>query len=188
MRHWATTLGCVAMGGSALAAAPTTVQLPAATPHAPAEFRLKAIVAPANPIFQIDDPRSKLATGYGGALIDLFPIAGGKLHFSAGPRLFGRAGRPHLLDSEPLRYLPAFRMPGLRASRRMAPAMLVGYGRPVESGLSLGVDAGVIIGKITPTPDRVGHLNASRVATDLDRGRPEQPMNGLMRVTALYRF
>ncbi len=188
MRLAATTLGIVAMGGPALGAAPTSVQLSPAKPHPAAEFRLKPIAVPANPIFQVDDPRSMLATGYGGAMIDLFPIAGGKLHFSGGPRLFGRAGRPHLLDSEPLRYLPAFRMPGLRASRRMAPAMLVGYGRPVENGLSLGIDAGFVIGKITPMPDRIGRLNASRVAAELDRGQPAMPINQLMRVTALYRF
>ncbi len=188
MRLGATALGVVALGGTAWGAAPVNVQLPSAQPHGANEFRLKPIAAPPNPIFHVDDPRSKLATGFGGAMIDLFPIAGGKLHFSGGPRLFGRAGRPHLLDSEPLRYLPAFRMPGLRASRRMAPAMLVGYGRPVESGLSFGIDAGFVMGKITPMPDRIGRLNRARVATELDRGRPAMPMNQLMRVTALYRF
>ena len=153
------------------------------------DFRLPTVVAPVDPTFKIDDPRSKLATGYGGSLVNLFPFAGGKFHFSAGPRLFGAAGRPGLVTPEALQYLPAYRVAGLRASRRMAPAMLIGFGKPLLQGLSLGVDAGVIDGKIVQGPDRLGRLNRSRIDAELaGNGHGAPTLNPLARMTALYRF
>ena len=181
--------GC-AVAAPAFAGEPVAVSLPTEQTHRGSEFRLPTVIAPADPTFKLDDPQSKLATGYGGSLINLFPFAGGKFHFSAGPRLFGAPGRPGLLAPESLQYLPAFRGSGMRMSRRMAPAMMIGYGKPLLQGFSLGVDGGVIDGKIVQGPDRVGHFNRSRVDAQLaggGRGAPSA-FNPLARLTALYRF
>ena len=175
------------LAGPALAAPTSAVSLPA-PPTRTTTYRLPTVVAPAKPTFRVDDPRSMLATGFGNALVDLFPVAGGKFHLGVGPRLFGRPGRPHLGTPESQLLLPAFRVPGMRASRRMTPAMMFGFGKPVDDGLSFGVDAGFMKGKITQGPDRVGRLNASRIDGELRRGRSGPAMNQLVRMTALYRF
>ena len=178
----------MAAAGPALASPVMTVALPGAAPSAASAFRLPVVSVPADPTFRIDDPRSRLATGFGGALVNLFPIAGGSFHLAAGPRLFGRPGRPHLVTPASQLLLPAFRLPGLRPTRRMTPAMLVGFGRPVDAGLSFGVDAGVMKGKMVQGPDRIGRLNAARIDGELTRGRRGPAMNELVRMTALYRF
>ncbi len=187
MRHWAAAL-TVMIAGPALADPPALVRLPASAPRPASAFRLKPVSNDGNPFFHINDPRSPLRNGYGGSMVDLFPVAGGNFHFSAGPRLFGRAGRPYKIDPESQTLLPAFRASGPKMSRRLAPAMLIGYGRTVDRGLAFGIDAGFIKGKITAVPDRVGRLNRARVGAELSRGRPESPMNQLVRLTALYRF
>ena len=184
MRHWVAALAVIATGSAS--AEPLVTVRPVARPAT--DFRLHSLPDHSNPALRIDDPASKLRSGYGGSIVDLFPFAGGNFHFSAGPRLFGRAGRPRKIDPESLLLLPAFRASGPRMSRRLAPAMLVGYGRTVDRGLAFGIDAGLIKGKITAVPDRVGRLNRSRVSGDLARGRAEPPMNQLIRMTALYRF
>ena len=170
-----------------LAAPPVTVRLPVAAPRAPAELRLFPLADQSNPALRIDDPRSPLRSGFGGAMVDLFPIAGGKFHLSGGPRLFGRAGRRLLVQPESLRLLPAFR--GLRSVRRFSPALLVGYGRTVERGLAFGIDAGLVMGRIVQTPDRLGRLNRARADAGLWRsGSRRERDNELVRMTALYRF
>lgn len=182
-------MAAVMMGmaaGPALASPAASVTLPTAAPNG-AEFRLPTVVAPADHRFRLDDPQSRLGTGFGNAVVNLFPFAGGSFHLGAGPRLFGRPGRPHLLTPESQLLLPGFRMPGMRQSRRLTPAFLVGFGKPVEQGLSLGIDAGFMKGKITQGPDRIGRLNRSRIDGALQRGRGPE-MNELVRATALYRF
>ena len=175
------------MAGPGLAATPATVQMSAAPAHAAAAFRLPTVIVPENPTFRVDDPRSMLRSGYGGAMVDLFPFEGGRFHFSAGPRLFGRGGRIHALTPENQLLLPAFRGP--RYTRRFSPALLVGYGRPVEAGLSLGVDVGMVMGRIAATPDRIGRLNRARADMAIERGGGRRGGgNQIARVTALYRF
>jgi hypothetical protein len=182
-------MALMGLGAPALATAaepaPSAVRSPA-SPSGGAEFRLKPIALPANPALRLNGSRSMLQTGYGGALIDLFPFEGGKFHLSGGGKLFGRAGRPRSPESEPLRPLQAFRAGSLRPGRR-SPAMLVGYGRTVEQGLALGVDAGLVMGRVGATPDRPGRLNRGRLDAIDGRGR-RTPLNQLARVTALYRF
>lgn len=170
----------------ALAAPPATVSLPPAAPHT-TEFRLPTVVAPANHQFRLDDPQSKLGTGFGNAMVNIFPFAGGSFHFGAGPRLFGRTGRAHLTTPASQLLLPGFRMPGMRSSRRMTPAMMVGFGKPLDDGLSFGIDAGFMKGRTVMGPDRVGRLNRSRIDGELRHGRGPE-MNQLVRMTALYRF
>jgi hypothetical protein len=128
-----------------------------------------------------------LKSGYGGSMVDLFPFEGGKFHVSGGGRLFGRAGRPRASDPESMRYMPSARAGSLRGGRRFTPALLVGYGHTVERGLALGVDAGMVMGRLGATPDRFGRLNRRRLDSVDGRGSP-RPTNGLARVTALYRF
>ena len=183
------TVLAIALPGMACGAEPAPaigVGAPAA-PKPSGEFRLKRMTAPTDPQLQVDAPQSIVRTGFGGSMMDLFPIAGEKLHISAGGRLFGRAGRPRASDPESMRYLPAFRGGFGRGGRRFSPAMLVGYGRTVDRGLALGVDAGVVMGKVGATPDRLGRLNRRRLESVDGRGR-QTPMNEIARVTALYRF
>ena len=191
MRQAVAIVAILASAASALASPPATVKLPAPTPRS-ATFRLPTVVAPANRTLHVDDPQSMLATGFGNALVNLFPFAGGKFHVGAGPRLFGRPGRPHLGTPEQQLLLPAFRVPGMRMGRRMTPAMMFGFGKPVDDGLSFGVDAGIMKGKMTQGPDRVGRLNRTRIDGELQRGGRGGAgggrMNQLMRLTALYRF
>lgn len=85
--------------------------------------------------------------------------------------------------------LSAFRAAGMRATRRFSPVMLIGYGHSVERGLALGFDAGVVMGRIVQTPDRLGVLNRARANAAVWRGQRERgTMNQLARMTALYRF
>lgn len=185
MRRWMTLVAMIA--APALAQTPATVRAPAAPPLAPADLRLPLLLAWSNPALRIDDPRSPLRSGYGGSMVDLFPSAGGNFHLSGGARLFGRAGRRRPIQPESLRLLPAFRGP--RLARRFSPALLVGYGRTVERGLALGVDAGMVIGRIVQTPDRLGRLDRARAETGLWRETSRRERgNGLVRMTALYRF
>lgn len=189
MRHWlaALTVAAGAAGaGPALADPPVTVRLPdAASPRA-AVFRLRPLRAISNPMFRIDDPRSPLRSGFGGSMVDLFPFAGGNFHFSGGPRLFGRAGRRRSVEPENLLLLPSFRG-GPKLSRRLSPAMLVGYGRTVERGLTFGIDAGLVMGRVLQTPDRLGRLNRERADAE-SRGMRRGRDNEIARMTALYRF
>lgn len=187
----------IGMGSPALAdaaapvpiAAPAaaTVRMPAAAPRTISEFRLKpAVTGDANGRTQADAAVRMVQSGYGG-ITNLFPVAGGNLHMSAGGRLFGRAGRPRTAgDPESMRYMPALRGGGLRGGRR-SPAMLVGYGRTVEHGLTFGVDAGMVMGRLGATPDRFGRLNRRRLESGDGRGR-HMPTNEIARMTALYRF
>lgn len=194
MRDWIGGVIVLMLGVPAMpaTAAPSSspvadVRAPAPPSHAVSEYRLKPATAPADPTLRIDDPRSMLQTGFGGALTDLFPISGSKFHLSAGGRLFGRAGRPRAAELEPLRPLPPFRAGMLRGGRKFSPTMLVGYGRTVERGLAFGFDAGVVMGKLGATPDRFGHFNRRRLES-LDGRGGRRPMNQIARVTALYRF
>lgn len=172
--------------GVALADEPvTTVHLPTLPPASQA-FRLHVAVAPANPNFRIDGPDSMLHSGYAG-MFDLFPFGGGAFRVSGGPRLWSRTGRFTTEQPESLRYLQPFRAGSLRASRKFRPALLVGYGHTVDQGLSLGVDAGLVKGKITTGPDRLGRLNRSRLE-EMGGRALRSGMNPMMRMTALYRF
>ena len=189
MRRLVAIAWLCAVSSPAFAGEPAGVPLPLEQAPRHADFRLPTVIAPADPTFKVDDPASKFATGYGGSLINLFPFAGGKFHLSAGPRLFGNPGRPHLLTPESLQYLPGLRPTGMLMRRRLAPAMLIGYGKPLMQGLSFGVDGGVVDGKIVQSPDRVGHFNITRANAELAGGHNDGPaLNPIARVTALYRF
>lgn len=185
MRHWVAALA-IAATGSAGAEPLVTVRPPAPAPRPAAEFRLNSLADHTSPALRIDDPASRLRSGYGGSMVDLFPFEGGNFHLSGGPRLFGRAGRPRSVEPENLRLLPGVRG-GPRLARRFTPALLVGYGRTVERGLALGIDAGLVMGRIMQMPDRVGRFNRGRLDAVVGRARLERD-NALARMTALYRF
>lgn len=182
MRHWLAALAVMATGSAA--AEPLATVRPAARPAV--DFRLHSLPDHASPALRIDDPASKLRSGYGGSMVDLFPFEGGNFHLSGGPRLFGRTGRPRSVEPESLQYLPTGRG-GPRLSRRFSPALLVGYGRTVERGLALGVDAGLVMGRIMQMPDRLGRFNRRRLETVVGSARQGHD-NALLRATALYRF
>ena len=181
----AVAMAVAASAGMARADGPVATVLLPAQPATAMAFRLKPVVAPTSPTFRLNDPDSMLRTGYAG-LFDLFPFQGGKFHLSGGSRLFSRTGRWRPTEPESLRYLQPFRAGSLRTSRKFRPAMLVGYGRTVDQGFSLGIDAGFVKGKIGATPDRLGRLNRNRLEP-MGRGRGPA-MNEVVRFTALYRF
>ena len=182
MRHWVAALAAM-MAGPALADPPTTARLNA---RMVADFRLHSLPDHASRELRIDDPASKLRSGYGGSMVDLFPFEGGNFHVSGGPRLFGRTGRPRSVEPQNLQYLPSGRG-GPRLARRFSPALLVGYGRTVERGLALGIDAGLVMGRIMQTPDHFGRANRRRLETVVGSARQGHD-NALLRATALYRF
>lgn len=169
----------------ALVRAAASLPPQATSTASPFRFR-RALAADSDPTFRVDDPASLLRSGYGGALVDLFPFEGGKFHLSGGSRLFGRAGRPRQIQPESLRFLPSLRSGGPRTPRRFSPTMLVGYGQVVDQGFAVGVDAGLVMGRIGLAPDRLGRL-ARRLDAGEGHGR-RAGMNQLARVTALYRF
>lgn len=176
----------VSVSGAVLADTPAaTVRMP--TMPAPANtFRLRTVNVPASRVFRLGDPQSRLQAGYAG-MFDLFPFEGGAFRLSGGSRLFSRTGRWRAIEAEPLRYLQAFRAGSLRASRKFRPALLVGYGRTVDQGLSLGIDAGLVKGRVGTSPDRLGRLSRARLQEI--GGRAMRPgMNQVVRATALYRF
>lgn len=185
MRMGVRALGlAMALPAVASAAEPAPAGVQAAAPvQRRGDFRLKRVTVSV-PQLRVDAPQSPLRTGFGGSMVDLFPVTGAKLHVSAGGRLFGRAGRPRAIDPEATPVLPPFRSGAMRGGRRFSPAMLVGYGRTVDRGLAFGVDAGVVMGKLGVAPDR---LRVRRFnVTDGHGGR--SPINEIARVTALYRF
>ena len=184
MRRWAATVTMLGAMLPGVATAADPASQPSAPPRIPAEFRVPTITRDAHPELRIDDPRSPLRRGFGGSMIDL-AIGGSNFHLSAGGKLFGRAGRPRASVVESQRLLPAYR--GAGRSRRFSPAMLIGYGGVVQPGLALGVDAGVVMGRITPGADRLSYLNREQLPTGAWRGRRDR-INQIGRVTALYRF
>ena len=188
MRAFGLVLATVVASASGVATAGEpvmSVQLPA-PPASAGAFRLKTIVAPVDPTFRLNDPGSRLQPGYAG-MFDLFPFQGGNFRISGGSRLWSRAGRFRTTEPESLRYLQSFRAGSLRASRKFRPALLVGYGRTVDRGFSLGIDAGIVKGKIGASPDRLGRLNRERLES-LGGRAMRGGMNQLVRMTALYRF
>ena len=188
-RAW-TIIGtvAVAVSGTAGAAEPAAVRAPVAAKRPATGLRLKTLPTPGDPRLRIDDPRSQLRTGFGGSMVDLFPFEGGKFHLSAGPRLFGRAGRPRNVEPESLNLLPSFRPGGLGGGggrrRGGTGAMLVGYGRTVDSGLALGVDTGVVMGRMMPPPPGAARMMRFQARS----GGPSGQMNEVARATMLYRF
>lgn len=183
---WTFVAMAMALGTAAQADEPTATAGLRAASLTTSPYRLKPAVAPVDPKFRLDDPRAIVRSGYGGSMVDLFPFEGGKFHVSGGGKLFGRPGRARNAAPESLRTLPAFHG-GPRTSRRFSPAMLVGYGRTVDQGLTFGVDAGLMMGRIGAMPDRFGRLNRRRLDTVDGKGR-RSGLNQIGRVTALYRF
>ena len=179
-------LALIGVAGAAQADTPAaSVQLP--TLPAPANaFRLRTVNVPVSRTFRLGDAESRLQPGYAG-MFDLFPFEGGAFRLSAGGRLFSRTGRWRAVDTEPLTYLQPFRAGSLRASRKFRPALMVGYGRTVDQGFSLGIDAGIVKGRVGNSPDRLGRLNRSRL--EEIGGHAMRPgWNQVTRMTALYRF
>ncbi|SEM49377.1 hypothetical protein SAMN05192583_0398 [Sphingomonas gellani] len=109
----------------------------------------------------------------GGALIDIYPFDD-HFHLSAGGRMLNRSV-PRGADPESLRTLPTG-----RAGRRFSPAMLMGYSRGGATGIAVGVDAGVVVGRSDPAPDQ--RLRGS------DAAETANGINGLARMTMRYRF
>ena len=189
MRDWVAAPAVMVTGVPAIAIAGASGPVVRASraPAPPSDFRLKPVTVPVDPTLRVDDPRSMLRTGFGGAMVDLFPFEGGKFHVSGGGRLFNRPGQGRVVEGEQLRPLQPFRNGMLRGGRRFSPAMLVGYGHIVDRGLALGIDAGAVMGRLGATPDRFGRLNRRRLESLDGRGR-RTSLNEIARVTALYRF
>lgn len=142
------------------------------------EVRVRLALAPVQPSWRFDLMDGIARRGVGGALIDLFPFDD-YFHLSAGGRLFSRAAaRSSGPDS--LQLMPSAPAAGLRPGRRFSPAMLMGYSRTTREGVSLGLDAGMLVGQTDPAPEfRIGRSGGLRAPAGL---------NGLARMTMHYRF
>lgn len=147
----------------------------------PGDFRLHTIAL--SPGTQVDDPGSRLRTGFGNAMVDLFPFGDGLFHLSAGTRLYGRARRPHLSDPDRDRLLSGPRWMGPRFQRKSIPVAMMGIGHTVEHGLAFGLDTGVVFGELLSAPYRFGQSQRARMGMARGSG-----INQLTRATMLFRF
>jgi hypothetical protein len=180
---WAVA-GCGLLGAGSAAEAREPMRLvvtpaaPLPSPPTPVAARLGPRIRDDDGALRVDDPRSRLRSGFGGTLVDLYPEGEEGFHLSAGGRLSRRGTAVPAAAPDHVRALPATtRGPAWR--NRFAPALLAGYDRTVADGVSVGVDAGMVAGRTTP--------DASRLRLDR-RFRDNAGANGVARVTMGYRF
>ena len=169
MRIWVRTTAAVLTGLIANPALAANKAWPsAAITGVPvgADLRLRVLtVQSADPAVNVNDETSRLRKGFGGSMIDYFPFGADGFHISGGGRMVTRA-RPVPGDNPTAQLLYAPRQTGLRPSRRLTPAMTMGYSKQMEHGLTLGVEGGVLMGHLDSSycsvarPSRSGRLNA----------------------------
>lgn len=145
-----------------------------------ADLRLRVLtVQSADPAVDVNNETSRLRKGFGGSMIDYFPFGGDGFHLSGGGRMISR---PASLFRDPLLYAP--RGGGFRSSRRLTPAVMMGYSRQVDRGLTMGVEAGMMMGHLDSSyysivrPSRLGRLSSG------DGGATNQ----VARMTMAFRF
>ncbi|WP_174297296.1 hypothetical protein [Sphingomonas bacterium] len=131
-----------------------SIAAPASAPAEP-DYRLHALIdARPTPQLAADDQINSLRRGFGGTMVDYFPLGGDGFHISGGSRFYSRGpGRAASIDSRGLvdmRYVTLLYAPRTilaRASRRMTPALTFGYTKLVQGGISLGVEGGAMLGR-----------------------------------------
>ena len=114
------------------------------------DFRLQAtIAAPAKP--SVPDADARLRHRIASSMMDLYPVDGTGFHLSAGMRMFARTNfmaeaekftngllwAPHGMGNSSMR----------TGFKRYTPAMTVGYTHMIQHDLSLGLEAGSMLGR-----------------------------------------
>ncbi len=126
------------------------------SPAAQADYRLHPLVAtlPAQPSLPLDSQTARLRRGFGGAMADFYPLGIDGFHVSGGSRFYSRGpARAGVVDARGLvdmRYVTLLYSPRsmlARASRRMTPALTLGYTKLIQGGMSLGIEGGAMLGK-----------------------------------------
>ncbi len=184
MRIWATAAAVMAAGLLAQSASAAdkawTMLSPTAVPVG-TDLRLRVLsVQSADPAVDIDNQASRLRKGFGGSMIDYFPFGGEGFHLSTGGRMSTRLSSP--FRNSQLLYAP--RGFGIHGSRRLTPAMTMGYSKQVEHGLTMGVESGMLMGHLDSSyysvvhPSRLGRVSENGGGT----------ANPVARLTAAYRF
>lgn len=184
MRIWATaaaviTAGLVASSASAADRAWTTLS-PTAVPVG-TDLRLRVLsVQSADPALDIDSQTSRLRKGFGGSMIDYFPLGGDGFHLSTGGRMSSRLSSP-FRDNQ-LFYAP--RGGGMRSSRHLTPAVTMGYSKQMQHGLTMGLEGGMLMGHLDSSYYSVIHpLRLSRAGES-----GGSAANAVARLTAAFRF
>ena len=145
-----------------------------------ADLRLRVLtVQSADPAVNIDNEASRLRKGFGGSMIDYFPFGIDGFHLSSGGRMTNRLSSPF---HDQLRYAP--RGVGLRSSRRLTPAMTMGYSRRLEHGLTMGVEGGMAMGHLDSN-----YYSALRPVRSYRLGEGGRSTNNpVARMTLAYNF
>ena len=145
-----------------------------------ADLRLHVLAIEAAPA-SVDT--SSLRKGFGGSMIDYFPLGNDGFHISAGTRMTSRNAYINSSQDERLSQLlfSSSRF-GRRFSGRATPAMTVGWSKEVEKGLTFGLEAGAMKGHL----DRgyYGAMHPMRYRL----GGGGRPTNELARMTVAFRF
>lgn len=181
MRRAVTVIIGIGMTTAAHAGEPARVAPPAHLRALPSDARIGRLVPRPDTRIRLDDPDGRLRRGIGGTIVEMRPLADSRFHLAAGGRLFGRPRANRALDERELLGAPRTAGSG-RFGRRFAPAFLMGVDEKVVGGVSLGLDAGVVMG---PTMDR-----GPRGGRGLMRRGQDGPggANGIARVTMGLRF
>ncbi len=136
------------------------------TPAAQADYRLHPLIAtlPAQPGSMLDSQTARLRRGFGGAMADFYPlgidgfhVSGGSRFYSHGPARAGVVDPRGLVDMRYVTLLYSPRAMLARASRRMAPALTLGYTKLIQGGMSLGVEGGAMLGKFDTLAGSLAH-------------------------------
>jgi hypothetical protein len=150
MRRAVTAILGIGLTTAATAGEPARVAEPTHLRAAGGEARIGRAVPKADTRLRLDDPDGRLRRGVGGTIVEMRPFADSRFHLAAGGRLFGRSRANRGIDERDL--LAAPRGTGGRpGGRRFAPAFLMGVDERIAGRLSLGLDAGVVMG---PAMDR----------------------------------
>lgn len=145
-----------------------------------ADLRLRVLsVQSTGSSVDINDQASRLRKGFGGSMIDYFPLGLDGFHISSGGRMMSRLSSPF---HDQLLYAP--RGGGIRSSRRLTPAMTMGYSRQLQHGLTMGVEGGVVMGHLDNNYYSVVRPGRSNRLNDGGRGNS----NPVARMTVAYSF
>ena len=160
----------------------------AVAPEAPAaaDFGVHELTATqsAAPRISLDDEASRLRRGYGASMVSFFPLGSDGFHIGAGTRFWSRGTMRPSVEPAYARLLYAPRQMLLRATRRMTPALTMGYSRIVSTGLTLGVEGGAMLGKFDSLAGAL--VRPPRLRGDINDGAGR--LNQVARATMGWHF
>lgn len=143
------------------------------------DLRLRVSIATLAPISTTLDLDGAVRRRFDSSMIDYYPPAAAGFHLSAGVRLFALHNFAREAEKATHGLLQSARIGGFgSASRHLTPVMMVGYDRLVSQHLSLGIEGGALVGRLTPT---------SRLLSGLG-GRDGSRINPLVHATLGWHF